>query len=174
MVQRSFETFDAFPQMAPPLPEPPERHGEAQPELAVARVRGAVEHGAQVVVLVLEAIEPFRRTAARLEAPVCLLCECEEVRRVPPGDCVRSRPLAKTSCGELADRLEHAEAVFPGCLPGFEDEALLDKRGELRQIRVADGLRRQERPAPREDGEAGEQLLLAFLEERVAPLDRRA
>src|SRR5687767_13007951 len=94
--------------------------------------------------------------------------------RVAPGDLVRSGRLAEAHGRELADRLEHPEASFAVRLLRLQDETLLDKGGELGQVRVTDRLSRLDRPAAGEDRKAGEQRLFALVEQAVAPLDRRA
>ena len=64
--------------------------------------------------------------------------------------------------GELTDRLEHPEAVA-----GVSEEALVDKRLKDVQVGVNDLFGRVEGAAASEDGEAGEELLLAVAEQVV-------
>jgi hypothetical protein len=53
------------------------------------------------------------------------------------------------------------------------DKALVDERGERVEVGSADFLRRLERAAAREDGQPREEPLLVFVQQIVAPLDRR-
>ncbi len=68
---------------------------------------------------------------------------------VPP------RRLGKKLGGVLADRLQHPVAAV-----GEAQEALLDQRLERVEVGVTDLLGGLERAAAREDGQAGEELLL--------------
>ena len=76
--------------------------------------------------------------------------------------------------GELPDRLEHPEPLGAVRLGAAADEALVEERGQRVEVRLADRLGVVERAAAAEDGEPGEELLLAAVEEVVAPRDRRA
>ncbi len=58
----------AFGQVAPDLPEAPQRPGDAKPRLRLSAVDRPSEGGSDVVVLLLEALEP--RARARSGAPV--------------------------------------------------------------------------------------------------------
>ena len=69
---------------------------------------------------------------------------------------------------ELADRLEHHEA-----LAAAAEQALVDERLEQVEVGVADRLGGLRRHAAREDGEPAEQLLLLGVEQLLAPRDRR-
>jgi len=78
--------------------------------------------------------------------------------------------VAKALGRKLPDRLEHPES-----LPlAHADEALVDERLQPVDVRAADRFGRLEGAAAAEDGKAGEQPLLVFREEVVAPIDRRA
>ena len=68
----------------------------------------------------------------------------------------------------LPDRLEHPET-----LPLPAEQALVDQRLERVDVGVADLLGRLERAAAAEDRQAFEQEPLLFVEEVVAPFDRR-
>src|SRR5438874_12489648 len=69
----------------------------------------------------------------------------------------------------LADRLKHPEALIR-----VPEKALVHERLQRVEIGVRDPLGRLEGAAAAEDGKAGEQPLLVFREEVVAPIDRRA
>ena len=75
---------------------------------------------------------------------------------------------------ELADRLEHPEALVLVRVGAAADEALVEQRRERVEVRVTDRFGRVEGAAAAEDCEPGEELLLVVVEEVVAPGDRRA
>jgi hypothetical protein len=69
----------------------------------------------------------------------------------------------------LADRRQHREAVSSRAHEAVAGEGL-----EQSVVRVADLLRRRQRPAVGEDAQAGEQLLLSIRQQVVRPVDRGA
>ena len=82
-------------------------------------------------------------------------------RRTAASGTVLGQPVVR----ELADRLEHREAVAPAA-----DEARLDERRHVAGgQRVAHALGRLHHPAAREHGEAGEQVALRLVQQVVAP-----
>src|SRR5687767_1739727 len=87
---------------------------------------------------------------------------------MPAAKVVQPAALLQAFSGELADGLQHREA-----LAGATDEADLDERGECVQVGRAHRLRGVDRPPAREDTELREQPALASGEQVVAPLDRR-
>ena len=98
------------------------------------------------------------------------LREGEEVRSVTSPHVGRVGGAVELLGRELADRLEHEEAV---ALAGA-DEALVDERLRDVEVGVRHRLGREQRPAAGEHGEPRERLLLVGVEQVVAPLDRRA
>ncbi len=78
-------------------------------------------------------------------------------------------PLSELLEGVLADGLEHEEPVVADRL----DEAVVDERAKIVEVRIADFLGRLQWERAGEDREAGEKLAGARFEEVVAPLDRR-
>src|SRR5207253_1978420 len=133
------------------------------------------EGRADVVVLLLEAVEPGRVLLE--EVRLRRLGHRDELPRVAAKDLLFLSALGETLGRELADRLEHP---IPRPLPR-EDvhayQALIDQRLDaVEDVDVEPGaahlLRRAERPAPGEDGEPREEALLRRIEEVVAPLDR--
>src|SRR5262245_45405462 len=87
--------------------------------------------------------------------------------------CPAHAGLLAASCEPFAcvftDRLEHPEALVR-----VPDEALVDQRLQRVEFGACDLLRRLERAAAAEDGQAGEELMLLRAQQIVAPLDRRA
>src|SRR5438477_2971945 len=75
---------------------------------------------------------------------------------------------SKLLCGELPHGLEHRESF---ALPA--DQALVNERLELVDVRIADLFGGLERAAPVEGRETFEQPLLVRLKEVVAPCDGR-
>ena len=75
---------------------------------------------------------------------------------------------------ELANRLEHPEALLAEAARPSPHEALVEERRERVEIGVADCLGRLERAAPAEDRESPEEPLLVLVEQVVRPGDRRS
>jgi hypothetical protein len=84
--------------------------------------------------------------------------ELRVVLEMPQADRVALAALVQPLGRELADRLEHDEA-----LPAAPEEALVDERLEHVDLGVADGLRRVERAAAGEDAEPAKELLLLLV-----------
>src|SRR5262245_15762945 len=96
---------------------------------------------------------------------VRLFREREVVARMQVGD---RRVVELLGC-ELADRLEHPEAVARTA-----DETLVDKRLKYVEVGAGDCLRRVERATAAEGAEAREETRLICVEEVVRPRDRGA
>jgi hypothetical protein len=166
--------------LAPDVPVHPEVGADQQPALAGVAVAGSseleirIERGLEVGLLLDSALDR-RDLRISLDAVPDLAGNVREVPGVPGGDLVRLPGGGEPLSGELADRLQQAEAL---ALRIELYEPFLDQRLELVEARPArlgaDGLDVGERAASGEDGEAAEQLLLALAEEGVAPVDRRA
>ena len=75
---------------------------------------------------------------------------------------------------ELADRLEHPEALLAVRIGAAADEALVEQRRQRVEVGVADRFGGLERGAAAEHREPGEELLLVLVEQVVAPRDRGA
>jgi hypothetical protein len=118
-------------------------------------------------VLCLETIEP-RQCLSTMDLGAPALRELEIPIRVSSAEIVDLTRLLEALGGKLSDRFKHPEA-----LAAPSDEALVDERAEDLEISVTDLLRCLELPAAGEDGELGEQSLFVFVEQVVAPLDRR-
>ena len=97
----------------------------------------------------------------------------QPVGLAPPQGVLLTRSVESLPC-ELADRLEHPEALLAVRVGAAADEALVEQRRQRVEIRVADRFGGVEGAAAAEDGEPGEQLLLVVVEQVVAPGDRRA
>src|SRR6266511_2147610 len=69
----------------------------------------------------------------------------------------------------LTSRLEHEEAP----VIGLSEQALVNERLQVVEVRVADRRGRLQVKAAGEDGKAAKEALLCFAEKLVAPLDRR-
>ena len=160
-------------------PEAHERAGELQSELDLAGRDRPRERGADVVVLLVEAIEPERLVGAR-ELGLGRQHQLEVALGVPPAQRPRARPAPRALERVLPDRLEQPEARLAVGAVRLPDEALVDERGEalehLAEVHLvaADGVGDLERAAAREDAEPREQGLLGRLEQVVAPVDRVA
>jgi len=115
----------------------------------------------------IAATMPAWQDARRLHADPLAVGELEEVLGVAPAQSVGLTRLIEPVEGELPNRAEHREALAAPL-----DEALLDERLELVEIRAGDTLRRDERPAADEDREPSEEHLLVGREQLVAPRDR--
>ena len=96
-------------------------------------------------------------------------CRIGKVTGVSSASVVRLGRLAETLRGELADRLQHGEAI------SLEPEqTLVDERMERVEVGCANTLGGGEVEAAGEDGEPAEEFLLVVAEQAVAPLDRRS
>ena len=147
-------------------PEPAE--GAGQLELGVRVVsRKPLERGTKVVVVGLEAL---RALGFGLHAPRITLggerakCVCVAAPQLLGFG--RSLELLG---GVFPDRLQHQEAILGDRL----QQAEVDERRHRVEVRVADLLGDRERKAPEKDRETREETFRAFVEEVVAPFDRR-
>ena len=137
-------------------------------------VERPLQHGAHVVDLRCDEVEvpgagavddrPRAGAVGELDQPVGL--------RPPQGVLLAGHvePLP----GELADRLEHPEALLAVRVGAAADEALVEQRGKRVEVGLAHLLGVVEGAAAAEDGEAREEALLVAVEQVVAPGDRGA
>ena len=124
----------------------------------------------------LQPLQPLRLIRTR-QLRLGLFRQGQEVLRVHAPDLFGFPALLEFLAGVLVDGFEHHEpglALRPFLLPY---EALVQEGGDALEgvygqisCRVADGLHGLEGAAPGEDGHPGEERLLAFVEQRVAPL----
>ena len=82
--------------------------------------------------------------------------------------------LREALAGERPDRVEHREPRRFSRSAVAHEQALGHEPVERVEIRAGDRLRRADRRPAGEYGEAGEGALLGLVEQRVAPVDRRA
>ena len=75
---------------------------------------------------------------------------------------------------ELADRLEHPEALLAVRVGAAADEALVEQRRQCVEVRGTNRFGGVEGAAAAEDREPGEELLFVVVEQVVAPGDRGA
>jgi hypothetical protein len=101
--------------------------------------------------------------------PVSVLGKRREERGVAPAQLLFVAASPELLASELADRLEHDETVVADRL----DQAVVDERGEVVELRTTDVLGCLQWKRTREDPEPGEEGAGARVEEVVAPLDRR-
>ncbi len=152
-------------------PEVLEGDDELQPEQRVGGFR-PVESGTQVVTLG-EGRTLIARAVVVL-AQMRLARDPEHALGVAAADVVGfarpHEPLAR----ELADRLEHPEALFAEEADAPADEALVQQRSERFEVCVADGLGGFERATAAKDGQPAKEALLVLVEQIVGPRNRRA
>ena len=162
------------------LPEAPHREGDADRDRRVGRRDRAVEDGADVVVLELQAIEP-----ASLVGPGQLGGRLRDERHVPVAmagaDEVGLTVGLEPFRGVLPDRVEEPEPGLAGGGLLDLDQALVDERHQpVEDVaadlgrRTADRLGRGEVAPGGEDRQPVEQPLPAVVEQVVAPGDRAA
>ncbi len=179
MLEHVVEEAAALAQVALHDPPPARDHGEAHLQLDLTRARRPREGGAEVGVLRVEDREEGDvGIGARVPRSRGLLCPREELFAVPAAQGLGFAGRFQELDRELADGLEHCEARLVRGAADAPDEALIDERGEgvedVQTVLSADGLRVLQRPAAREDGQPREQPALGFVEQAVAPLERRA
>ena len=112
-----------------------------------------------------EPVEPDRRAPVP-QLRLRELAELEKVRGVPSPEILGATGISEPLECELADRLQHPEALVR-----MAQQALVDKRLQRVQVCVADALGRFHRAAACEHREPGEEPLLLVGEELIAPLD---
>ena len=94
--------------MPAPLPEPPHRTGEPLRELHVTPRDRPVQSGAQVVVILDQAVQPEGLTGSG-EMRGNLLRDCEVGRGMASADVVRIAALLEAARGEHAHRGQQPE-----------------------------------------------------------------
>ena len=167
-VERSPQPAASLGDVAVHVPEQPQRPREPHRGVDLAVVEEPVEAPAEVVVLVLEALQPDSLLGA-LQERLGPLGQREEPLRVPATDRVGVVRGREALAGQLADRLQHPEPPA-----GPPHEALVDQRLQPVDVGCDDLFGGVERAAAREDRQPREQPLLVVAEEVVRPLDRRA
>ncbi len=172
-------SLKAFAEVAPHLPEAPQRATGGQPERRVIALDGPDQRETEVVMLDLQAVEPGALADAR-EVGLGGLRQGQECRRVASPDLVELAGFLEALTSVVADRLEHPEAGFAGRLV-LPDQALVDERGEaVEHVDAdlgggpADRLRLVERHAAREYRRPVEEPARAGVEQVIAPRDRPA
>ncbi len=121
----------------------------------------------QVVVFALQLLEPFLVVSPALR--VGALGECLEIGGMPLGEGIAVGTRGQLLERELADGLEHVEALARPA-----DHALVDERGECIDLGIAHGFRGFEREAAGKHRKPRKQRPFARLEELMAPLQRVA
>jgi hypothetical protein len=103
----------ALHQVAPHLPEPPQRGRQPQGGLDLAGALGPGQRGPEVVVLGGHRVEPRGPVLTEQErrGPTG---QGQEMLGVPTGHLVGLRRLGQKLLGELPDRLQHEEAGLAG------------------------------------------------------------
>ena len=114
------------------------------------------EGAAEVVLLGQGDVQPLTAGAELARVQIRASATDEEVLGVPPIHLVGVGSCVEQLDRVLPDRVEHAQAAASPAA----DEVLDDERLEGVEIGLADCLRRLEREASSEDGEAAEELLL--------------
>src|SRR6266511_3223655 len=173
-LEGAFETTAAFRQVAPQIPEPPQCPCQPQGKLALPCRLEPVQGGSEVVVLLLQPVEPVPGAPAQVR--LRLFRERQEVLYVAPSEFLCLARLLEPLGSVMPDRLQHRE---PRILvrPLQPHQARVDERRKpVDDVEVipADALRRLEGASSREHGELQEQALLLRLEQVVAPVDRGA
>src|SRR5262249_40606207 len=162
--KRRLEPAAALAPVASSQPEEPNRAGEPQRDVGASALERVAEHGADVVVLGLEPVEPDRRAPA-LQLGLRDLSEPEEVGGVPMPEVLGVAAFLQSLERELADRLQHPEPLSRVAEKAFVDQSL-----KYVHVGCADGFGRFYGAAAGEDSQPGEQPLLLDAEEVVAPL----
>ncbi len=152
------------------VPDVLERDGDLETQLWVVLFR-PIERGSEIVT--------FRQTRGDVRLHIVLAQvrragDREHPLRMPYANLVRLVRLLEPLRSELADRLEQPEPLVSDTFGPPAHEALVKQRRERVELGVANVLRRVERAAASEDGEAREEASLVLLEEVVRPRDRRA
>ncbi len=152
--------------MGPDHPVAAESAGEPEREHRLTLIQSPANRGPEVLAIRIQATEPRWRVLA---CELRMLGERHEVVEVGASDGVPFAAALELLQAELADRLEHAEAT---ARPPPE-EAPLDESLDQVEGRVANRLGRLEVKTLGKDRQVGEKALLVWIEEVVAPLDRR-
>src|SRR3954447_26789906 len=170
--EQGLETWRALARFANE-PESLERRGQSEAALGV--VLGCpVERSADVVDLGREEIDIPLAGDADSRARARAIGQIEQPLDLEPAQGILlTRGVQALPC-ELADRLEHPEALVPVRIGAAADEALVEERRKRVEVRATDCFGRLEGAAAAEDGEPGKQLLFVVVEEVVAPGDRGA
>ena len=93
---------------------------------------------------------------------------------VPLPNAICLARLLQLVAGVFADRLEHVEARLTVRVVPPDEQILLDERLDQIERAVANGLDHVESGTAGEHGEPREEPLLVWLEQLVAPVDRRS
>ena len=166
--KRRVEPAAAFAPVTARPPEMPDRGADPKRDVGASVLECVPKDGAEVVVLRFDPVVPDRRAPGQ-QLGACQLRKLEEEGAVPlPQDLSPAGLFDSLEC-ELADRLQHPEALL--CVA---DEALLDERLQRVEVGAADGFGRFERAAAGEHGEPREQAPLVGRQQVVAPFDRGA
>ena len=131
-------------------------------------LREPVEGGAEVVVVAVEACGPLSLGVEAMS--IRLFRQLREELGMAPAQLVFLVSLPELLQGVLPNRLEDEEAVVADRF----DEAVVDQRAEVVELGIADlrGCVKRERAG--EDREVREELACVWVEQLVAPFDRRA
>jgi hypothetical protein len=172
-----FEPVSCHREVAPLLPEPPYRCSSVSPPLRFSCVERPLEGGLEVVVLVLEPVEPLDLVVRR-EMRLTSAGQRKKVAGVaPPGPCLVA-PGAKPLFGELPNGLEHAEPWLATWQVGPADQAVVDQGGQCIEsvdtevtTGVADSFDGVDVGAATEHRQPGEQSLLRLGQQSIAPVD---
>ncbi len=166
--ERGRQKAPAFGPVPPLSPVQPDRTHQPQRSVVVLAREQVLERRPQVRMLSGEPVQPFG-PPSRVQLRTCAFAECDEPVRVTVVELARVREPFEPLCRELADRLEHPVAVA-----GAAEQALVDQRRDRVDVGAADLLGGLERAAAGEDGQPGEDVLLARRQQVMAPGDRRA
>ena len=176
--QRLGHPLEPFGQVATHLPEPPQRCGGAERDLAGSDLRCPHQRRAKVVVLLLEPVEP-RALAGAHDLARGLFGQLPEQVSVTVAEPIPAPLRHGLVHRELANRLEHREARLPVDALLLAHEAVLDQRGD-RVDRIAldllgtHALDGGQRGTAHEDRQAREHGAIGGVEHVVAPGDRPA
>jgi hypothetical protein len=161
------------------LPEAPQRPRGLLGPVGLGGVHGPAEGGAEVGLLEVEAVQP-RPLVVGGEVGFGLHRQAEEVLAVAAADQVQVAAGLQLLAGELPQGLQHPEPGLAVGGVGAADQRLVHQRGQPvdgvqpQPLRVADRLRRLDRPAAGEHRQPGEQPPLGGVEQVVAPGDGAA
>ncbi len=119
--KRRIEPATALAPVATNPPEMPDLSADQQCDVGASVFERIAEYGADVVVLRFDPVVPDRRAPGQ-QLGTCQLCKLEELGAVPLPQNIGAAGLLESLDRELADRLEHPEALLR-----VADEALVDE-----------------------------------------------